>query len=668
MTKRMGFSGFWMLCGVFCMGLLPVQAQSPFLLADGQRTYRVDDHVWVLLDSTHILDIEAVARDASRFRPANGNLKFGYAKQNIWLQIKVQANPATEWFLEIPAPFLEYVDFYQSVNGHWHQTLSGYYRPYSLRAVKHTGHIVPILFGADSTATVYVKIAGASPKTFPVYIHEKEAFYDQVRYEDFGYGTFFGILAVMFFYNLFIFITLRQVNYLLYICTIVCTFLIFGSASGYAGKFLWPENPQVNFYAGRLSLSAISIFLVIFTIRFLEVRQYARVMYYALLALIPLALLAAVLIITNWLSSAGNNLITISTVMYLTTGIICRLQGNKNATYYVAAWAVYLVGGLFLTLRNSGVLPFNFWTTHFVEIGAALETILIAFALADQYRILKQEKENAQAHALQVQRETNELLERNVLARTEELSRANASLSETLETVRMQSRLIESKNAELDGFFYRVSHDLKGPISTLQGLHYLAKLEVKDEHAMDLLNRKNQQVLRLNAIISGLINLTKLHDSARPHQTIDFEKLVDDCLASFNTMEQLPGIAIKKEIQRDLIFYSEWTLINAIIQNLLENAIKYSSNKAPFIHIRIAQAGHELVIDVTDNGAGIAPEHQAKIFDMFYRATANAGGSGLGLYILKRSVDKLLGKIELNSKEGAGSTFTVRLPFTVEPP
>ncbi len=104
-------------------------------------------------------------------------------------------------------------------------------------------------------------------------------------------------------------------------------------------------------------------------------------MYYALLSLIPLAIITTILVATNLVPSAANNLISVATIIYMTTGVVCKLKGNKTAKYFIAAWTIYLCGGLLLTLRNSGVLPFNFWTTHFVEIGAALETTIIAFAL-----------------------------------------------------------------------------------------------------------------------------------------------------------------------------------------------------------------------------------------------------------------------------------------------
>jgi signal transduction histidine kinase len=635
-------------------------------LKDSSVVHQLDAHIEVFVDSSHTISIDQITKPEFQhnFNPSPGNLTFGYLREPIWLKIRTKAtSPRTQWYLEIPAPFLEYVDFHQlKEDNAWEHSMAGYYRKQSIRILSHTSHVLPLKFDADSSSLVYIKISGLSPKTFPIYILEKEKFNSRVRLSDLGYGIFFGILIVMFFYNFFIYLSLKQTNYLLYIGTIVCTFLIFSSASGYAGKFLWPENPDLNFYAGRLSLGVIAVILSVFTIRFLEVQQYSRVMFYALLSLIPLALIAMALVITKTASSAGNSLISIATLTYMATGIVCSVKGNKTAYFFIAAWAIYLVGGLLLTLRNSGILDFNFWTTHFVEIGATAETIIIALALGDRYRRYKEEKEEFQLLALKIQQEATGELEIKVKERTEQLSKANEELLTTLETNKLQTEIIENKNAELDSFFYRISHDLKGPITSLLGLSYLAKREVNDERAREYFEKQHQQVERLENIITSLIKLTKLNHTQLNKEKIDFNKMIDECILSFNGLSNFGTLTFKKDIQPGIEFYSEWTLLNAILQNLIENAIKYSAERSPFvlIHVRVESAW--VIIEVEDNGQGIPYEDQSRIFEMFYRATENATGSGLGLYILKRSVDRLKGFVEIKSEVGEGSTFTVRLP------
>lgn len=642
-------------------------SQQPYLLDNTTIVHRLDTHVAIFIDSSGSVSIDQVTRPdfQHHFRPNKSNLTFGYLESPIWLKISTRTlSPHTQWYLTIPAPYLEYVDFYQwRHSGTWHHATSGYFRPQSVREISHTGHVLPLQFTGDSISTVYIRIAGLSPKTFPLYAIEKDRFIEKTRFEDLGYGIFFGVLIVMFFYNLFIYLILKQENYLLYFCTIVCTFIIFSAVSGYGGKFLWPEKPMINYFAGKLSIEVLLIFLAIFTIRFLEVKRYSLIMYYALLLLIPLAVIAMILVATQTLASAGNNLITISTILFMTTGIVCLVKGNKTATYFIAAWIIYLIGGLLLTMRNSGILDYNFWTTHFVEVGAVLETTIIGFALGDRYRRYKREKEEAQLLALKVQQEATGKLEIKVKERTSQLSDANEELQIILESNKLQTRVIENKNAELDTFFYRISHDLKGPISSLLGLSFLAKMEIKDEKALEYFDRQHSQVERLNNIISGLINLTKLNYTEQlQKERIDFDKMIDECIATFSTLSNFASLTFKKEIQPGIEFYSEWTLLNGILQNLIENSIKYAREQSPFVHIIIRAEPGWIIIEVADNGQGIPLKHQSKIFEIFFRATQKASGSGLGLYILKRSVDRLKGTIQMKSEVDVGSSFTVRLP------
>lgn len=654
-----GFKCF-MLLGLFISFASISFAQKPYVLHHDTENHRLDEHVQIYIDDSEQLTHADILREGiqQQFISSKGTLKFGYSKATIWLKLSVKkTSSSAEWLFELPAPFLEFVDFYQQqTDGSWSHHESGYYREQSKRVISHTSQLEPLVFGGDSISHVYVKVAGRSPKTFPVYIIEKEHFYEKTRFEDIGYGIFFGILIVMFFYNLVIYLTLKQTNFLLYICTIICTFFIFASATGYAGKYFWPEHPEWNFYAGRMSLPVITIFLAIFTIRFLEVKEYTKTMYYILYALPFLGLVAGVLTASGIMSSASNNLISLSTLIYLCTGIVCRIKGNRTANFFIAAWSFYLIGGLLLTLRNSGVLAFNFWTTHFVEIGAVLETTIIAFALGDRYRRYKEEKEEIQLQALQVQQEANERLELKVKERTEELQ-------QTLDTIKIQKDIIEDKNAELDAFFYRISHDLKGPIASLLGLNALAKMDIKDELALDYVTKQHSQVERLHQIINGLINLTRLNNAALQREAIDFEKLINDCIESSRSLHSFEKISFKREIIAETIYYTEWTLLNAIAQNLIENAVKYCRPDNPYVHIYVKTDTNGLEIKVKDNGAGIPAEYQHRIFEMFYRASQHAQGSGLGLYILKRSVDRLRGTIEVESIVGEGSCFTVKLPI-----
>ena len=220
------------------------------------------------------------------------------------------------------------------------------------------------------------------------------------------------------------------------------------------------------------------------------------------------------------------------------------------------------------------------------------------------------------------------------------------------------------KNAELDTFVYRASHDLRGPISSLLGLYQIVQYEIKEKRALEFFDMFNKQILRLNEIILALINLTKIKESEISVAPINFTGIVHDAIESFRHLPDFSRVKFKVKINVKKEFKSDQSLITTIVQNLIENAIKYSRRNSAFANVSIeSKKGDLLVIRVEDNGLGIGKDIQNRIFDMFFRGHEVSKGSGLGLYILKNAVEKLRGKIILESEAGEGTTFTIELPY-----
>ena len=222
------------------------------------------------------------------------------------------------------------------------------------------------------------------------------------------------------------------------------------------------------------------------------------------------------------------------------------------------------------------------------------------------------------------------------------------------------------KNNELDTFVYRVSHDLRGPIASLLGLYNVVKHEIKDPLSLEFFEMYNNQIIRLNETIIALIDLTRIKEQETTKVPIDFNEIVHTSISSFTHLPNFEKIAFNIKIDVHRTYKSDKALIKTIVQNLIENAIKYQQEGGdPSVEINISDSGNlnnGIIIKVKDNGIGIEEEMHARIFDMFFRANSQAMGSGLGLYILKNAVDKLNGKIFLKSKLHKGTTFTIELP------
>mgnify|MGYP002713105298 CR=1 FL=1 len=226
---------------------------------------------------------------------------------------------------------------------------------------------------------------------------------------------------------------------------------------------------------------------------------------------------------------------------------------------------------------------------------------------------------------------------------------------------------VEKKNKELDNFVYKVSHDLRGPISSLMGLNNVVKLDIEDEDSLKYFAMYHEQIQRLETIILDFIDLTRMKESKIQTSLIDFEPIISQCIKAYNYMPNFNQIQFKIHIEDGLKFYSDKSSINSIIQNLIENSIKYSSTRRePYVKIQIALDDNKenLLISVKDNGIGIQDEYKEKIFDMFFRANSNVHGSGLGLYILKTATERLKGTVEFESQFNEGTKFIITLPYS----
>lgn len=221
------------------------------------------------------------------------------------------------------------------------------------------------------------------------------------------------------------------------------------------------------------------------------------------------------------------------------------------------------------------------------------------------------------------------------------------------------------KNNELDTFVYRASHDLRGPIATLMGLYNLVQYEVKDEAALRLLTMYNSQVQRLNTITLTLIELTKIKEREFKPSVIDFRKVVRSVYRQAQNMTESQDMLFESNVEEIENFVSDERLLNIILQNLVENAVKYKRQEVDsFVRVEIRKKENtgSLLIKVSDNGIGIESSIQGKIYNMFFRGNERSSGSGLGLYMLKNAVEKLGGRVALYSVLYKGTTFKIELP------
>lgn len=227
-----------------------------------------------------------------------------------------------------------------------------------------------------------------------------------------------------------------------------------------------------------------------------------------------------------------------------------------------------------------------------------------------------------------------------------------------------QNEELKKINAELDQFVYSASHDLKAPLASIQGIVQVARMEKEKGDVYQYLDMIERSTIRLERFVKEIIQYSRNTRTQVEPVRIDFRQLIEEVFEDMRYLPQSQHIEKIIEVEEDAPFYSDARRLSIILNNLISNALSYYNpyEEHPYVRLHVEVHATEAIIRCEDNGLGIAPEHQDKIFRMFYRASTDSKGSGLGLYIVKEAVDKLQGKIELQSTLGKGTTFIVKIP------
>ncbi len=227
------------------------------------------------------------------------------------------------------------------------------------------------------------------------------------------------------------------------------------------------------------------------------------------------------------------------------------------------------------------------------------------------------------------------------------------------ETDKKNEEIIE----ELDTFLYRTSHDLKGPVASMLGLINLGLEKVRNQDSAEFFRMIKEQAKRLETILNELNKVVRIHKGEPVPQLVDFRELVREILSAIAFMEGFNSIKIVTEISAIEGFYSDKFLLTSILQNLIENAIKYRKRRErDKVTISIRDTNYGARIEIADNGIGIPEKHREEVFHMFFRANNVIPGMGLGLYTVKNCVRRLGGTIELGSSKDMITIFTIIMP------
>lgn len=305
--------------------------------------------------------------------------------------------------------------------------------------------------------------------------------------------------------------------------------------------------------------------------------------------------------------------------------------------------------------------------------------VLVASIISIRTRLLLKQREQLQLlvneRTIEIAHQKSEIENKSILleraheeiqATNEELVRVNSNLEKLVDqrTVELRKTLhkLIVTDQDFDTFLYRSSHDLRGPITTLMGLAQIAKYENKQPELDDYFEKINTSCIHMLKLLKKL-NETNLIFRTNSHiGKIDWSEILSQVQGELSKLD--PNKRVTIIIENTIAGYieSDAHLLSIIIVNLMENGIIFRGIENCYVKLHLFNQQNTLFIQVSDNGIGIRSSIERNIFEMFYRGSEKSIGNGLGLYLVKKSVEILNGKIEVISEPYNYTTITISLP------
>jgi two-component system, sensor histidine kinase LadS len=440
------FATFFVLCCCLAIGLAsgPAAAQAPATieLAPGASDVPLSPHIRYHHDAEATLRAEDAwqrARTADFAPLPDGRDAFGFQRGAFWFHIAVVNRNADEprWLLVQSYPLSDRIDVYARYpDGRVLHHAGGDSLPFESRSVRYRHPNFQFELPLGAPVEFLVRVESQSSMQVPLRLYTPKAFTELSRDAQFIIGIYYGILLALFFYNLVLWIALRDASYFWYLMHISAFGLVLFTLNGFGFEYLWPNSPWLADRAVPLSICLALIGMQQFARTFLELpKRWPRG------NLVSLALIAFFIvwgIASVWLpyrisTPVASRAVLLGVLWIAIASVVTLRRGYKPAQLFLLAWAMFLIGTSVFTLVAFGIVPKTLVTEYGVQIGSALEMLLLSIALGHRYGALRNENERITAEA-------NLQLERKVAQRTQEVRQALMQLEETHQRLRDSSR------------------------------------------------------------------------------------------------------------------------------------------------------------------------------------------------------------------------------------
>lgn len=414
-------------------------AQADPVLLQGAGCCDPRQDIRVLSDPGGALSFSQVRNLQADFQmPLREDLSYGYRSGAIWLYLQVKSTERARWWWLFTYPSLDHLTLYIENSHGIRQFDSGDMVALSSRALVHRQAVFPLDLAADDVTTLWLRVESQGSMTLQNQLINNDEFISLTADAYLAPALYFGALLALAGYNLLLFLVLREKVFLWYVLFVLWFGVGSASLNGIGAIYLWPGALELSNRLLPLGFTVAALMAVLFTRAFLDTARFSPAWDKLLRPLSTLMLVAVGF--AAWMpvqqALIVMSLIGIVAVLALT---LCAIQSVLNrapgARLFALAWAMLLLGTIVMSLRNLGLLPSNFFTINAMQLGSALEMLLVSFGLAARFNQLKLQHSQAQQQALDAQqqlvqqlREHENQLAQKVAERTAELEQMNEKL------------------------------------------------------------------------------------------------------------------------------------------------------------------------------------------------------------------------------------------------
>ncbi len=689
-----------LLC--LCYGSIG-QAKETIQLAAGQSHYKLDEKLSYLKIQGRLMSLDEILANGGHenFAEPLGQVpNFGFTEASYWFHVQLKADPRirTRWLLEIGYPLLDQVDVHIIRNGMRDQSYhTGDLSPLAQRPIKHRLFLFPLTTNPAETIDLYIRVNTESAVQLPLQLWDPDTFYEHDEPRVLAKAFVAGTLVIMFFYNLFLFFTIRDSNYLHYVGLVAMMLLFDLSLNGLGYLYLWSEVPLISQKIVPISISGLALSAGLFTHVFLKTKEKLptghKVLAFLTIGsgLIFIASFALSYSITVRAAALFGGSISVACMVI---GLLEMRTGYGPARYYTVAWLSLYSATVVLAMSKFGLIERTAFVEQSFEFAMVLQVLLFSFALGDRINQIQREKQKAQETALLQYEKYAEAMERNQALKDENL-RLQSADSHSVDLLEMErhafktntelrnKQILKERNADLGSLIAGMLHDINNPLNQILTSHESLfseisaletallsnmaedgaseaakkKLQKSFKHMRNMLEYIELAGRRIDSLNKGFITYSKINSDPVTNVNLDelvniTKHVVNSRIKSFQVdfdIGQLPKLTV---CPSEVCFILSILLTNAA--DALEAVKAEHKDRRAFFDGKISVKAHTdthkdvagIIIVVEDNGGGISSEEWDKFLEP-YMTNRSEANSGLGLTICKALVQKNRGQMWL---------------------